>query len=127
MNSNTIEDKRRFTRIVFSAPAKLCVADLCFDTKVVDVSLKGALVEKIDDAAVHIDRPCTLQFCLNDSDIEINLEGRIVHSEQDYLGINCEKIDIQSVSHLRRLVELNVGNWDLLERNLDSLLERDIS
>jgi hypothetical protein len=34
----------------------------------------------------------------------------------------CHSIDIDSVTHLRRLVELNLGNADLLQRELSALV-----
>ena len=47
--------------------------------------------------------------------------GAIAHQDENILGLSCEKMDIDSVSHLKRLVELNLGDQDLLERELDSL------
>lgn len=120
----TMEDKRRFTRIVFSAPATLCVDNKNYATTLVDVSLKGALVARVADefgAETSKTKPCQLTFKLIGSEVEIVLEGHIAHVEDAYFGITCDKIDIQSASHLKRLVELNVGNAELLDRNLDSL------
>ena len=116
-----MEDKRRFTRIVFSAPAILSIDDKRYETTLVDVSLKGALVARIEGLADNKLSACKLTFNLIGSDVEVALEGHIAHVEESYYGITCDKIDIQSVSHLKRLVELNVGNAELLDRNLDSL------
>lgn len=116
-----MEDKRRFTRIVFSAPATLTVNNIDYPTKLVDISLKGALISQIEGIEKHLKEICQLKFCLNDSDVEVELTGHIAHVEKEYLGVHCEKIDIQSASHLRRLVELNVGSSELLDRNLNSL------
>jgi hypothetical protein len=49
------------------------------------------------------------------------METIVVHSQQDSLGLRCEKIDIESASHLRRLLELNMGDAELLSRELDEL------
>jgi hypothetical protein len=38
-------------------------------------------------------------------------------------GFKCEHIDIDSISQLRRLVELNLGDSQMLERDLLALTE----
>ena len=47
---------------------------------------------------------------------------KVAHVEGRYAGLVCEGIDIDSVTHLRRLVELNLGDPDLLDRELSSLI-----
>ncbi|HXK57002.1 MAG TPA: PilZ domain-containing protein, partial [Gammaproteobacteria bacterium] len=37
------------------------------------------------------------------------------------LGLRCVSIDMESIGHLRRLVELNLGDAELLHRDLESL------
>ena len=41
----------------------------------------------------------------------------------DLVGMVCRHIDVDSISHLRRLVELNLGDEALLERELAALGE----
>jgi hypothetical protein len=38
------------------------------------------------------------------------------------VGLRCDRLDVDSMSHLRRLVELNLGDPALLERDLQSLI-----
>jgi hypothetical protein len=47
----------------------------------------------------------------------------LVHKEKGRLGFKCKHIDIDSITHLRRLVELNLGNADMLERELSALID----
>jgi hypothetical protein len=35
----------------------------------------------------------------------------------------CKEIDLDSISHLRRLIELNLGDQEELERELGALLK----
>ena len=117
-----MEEKRRFTRIVFSTPAELKIGNEVYGTSLIDISLNGALVATVSSLDDTISgNPCSLHFDLQGSDVEIEMQGTIVHSEPSSIGIQCEKIDIDSVSHLRRLIELNVGSADLLERELETL------
>jgi hypothetical protein len=45
------------------------------------------------------------------------------HVEPHRLGFQCRYIDLESASHLKRLVELNLGDPTLLEREFAHLLE----
>jgi hypothetical protein len=114
-------DHRRFSRILFSSNAKLLCNNQNFDTEVLDLSLKGALVKR----PVHWDladgSKVQLQFQLNDSELVLQMDTVVAHSHPENLGLRCEKIDIESASHLRRLLELNIGDADLLSRELSEL------
>jgi hypothetical protein len=46
----------------------------------------------------------------------------VVHLQDRLAGLVCHGLDIDSATHLRRLVELNLGRPDLLERELSALL-----
>lgn len=46
----------------------------------------------------------------------------MAHCNGEQAGLLCLTIDIDSVTHLRRLVELNLGDTDLLERELSHLI-----
>ena len=48
----------------------------------------------------------------------VGLEGR----EDDKIGLTCINIDVESIAHLRRLVELNLGVPDAAERELHELI-----
>jgi hypothetical protein len=49
------------------------------------------------------------------------MELTATHIVDNKVGFKCEHIDIDSITQLRRLVELNLGNSSLLERDLLSL------
>jgi hypothetical protein len=47
---------------------------------------------------------------------------KVMHVEGRHVGLRCESIDLDSITHLRRLVELNSGDPGLLDRELGSLM-----
>jgi hypothetical protein len=116
-----MEDKRRFTRIIFSTVASLKIGDKAYETSLVDLSLKGALIKSENDLSEYTDKDCTLSFTLPDTEISIELFGFIAHVEKQNIGIACTKMDLESVSHLKRLITLNLGDEDFLNRELASL------
>ncbi len=65
---------------------------------------------------------CRLKLALAD-DAAILMQGTVAHVDGRKMGLRCDSIDIDSITHLRRLVELNAGDPDLLERELAALLQ----
>jgi hypothetical protein len=116
------EERRRFSRISFHRPAALDAGGVRATCEVLDVSLKGALVEAPAGVRAGIGAPCSLSIRLDAGDATIRMVGEIAHREGAQLGVRCREIDLDSIAHLRRLVELNLGDEDLLHRELAALV-----
>jgi hypothetical protein len=117
-------DRRRFDRI---ATDKACVVTTTtgksYVGTVIDVSLQGALLdlggggwtpETGDRLAVSI--------ALDDTEYGIAFDGEVAHMEDGRVGMHCMTMDLFSAIRLRRLVELNLADRSLLERNLAQLI-----
>lgn len=120
---NNRPEKRRFQRIVFDAPCEIYWQDDVQIAELLDISLKGALVKRPDGWAASEGEPCELTVHLNDDESAIVMAVTLRHLGKDRLGFKIEYIDLESASHLKRLVELNLGDADLLERELAHLIE----
>lgn len=114
------EDKRRFHRIFYHADAVLTRAGEQYPCKIIDLSLRGCLLELVGEWSGLPDELYTLKFDLSD-EASICMEVAVAHAEAGRVGFQCRHIDIDSISLLRRLVELNLGDSDLLERELAAL------
>lgn len=88
---------------------------------VLDLSLKGALLTVPAETRLTVGEHCTLSVQLDTDDL-IRMECKVAHHEGERTGLLCLTIDIDSVTHLRRLVELNLGDPELLERELSALI-----
>ncbi len=124
MAPSETDERRRFSRIVFHRPAELDARAERATCEVLDVSLKGALVEIPTTFRAGVGQPCTLTIRLDAGEARIQMEGEIVHRQGTQLGIRCKEIDLDSIAHLRRLVELNVGDDELLHRELAALVSQ---
>lgn len=90
-----------------------------------DLSLKGALLRLPDGAAAPaLGAPCLLKVRLSGRDSSIAMAGEITHVEASRAGLLCRSIDLESITHLRRLIEINLGDAALLERDLQALIQR---
>ncbi len=115
-------ERRHFQRILFDADAELKCKNQTCHVHLLDVSLKGALVELRDKKqdAPEAGLDVSLDIKLDDA-VHITMQGPITHVEGDHIGVECSAIDIESITHLRRLVELNLGNSGILDRELAAL------
>jgi hypothetical protein len=114
-------NRRRFHRILFDAPAVIRREDNSYDTSLIDISLKGALVCEPKQWAGTIGDAVELEIHLGEEAPHITMQGTITHIEETHMGIRCDQIDMESISHLRRLAELNLGDAKLVERELEAL------
>ena len=112
---------RHHSRISFDAHAYLRSDTMVWQTRLIDISLKGALVVRPADWQGAKGESYLLELLLDDEQTVIRMTVTIMHVQADRIGLHCEHIDIDSVSHLRRLIELNLGDPDLLERELSGL------
>ena len=120
----TTPQMRHFTRVPFDCEARLISGQQSWPTHLIDISLKGALISKPDDWQGERDDKFKLEIFLAGNDIEITMEVRVSHVESDRVGFGCDHLDIDSASHLHRLMELNLGDEDLLEREIHEMIAR---
>jgi hypothetical protein len=118
----TPDERRRFSRITFHRPAELDALGERMSCELLDISLKGALVEVPVSSRARPGQNATLTVRLDAGDAVIRMNGQIAHREGAQVGVRCIEIDIDSIAHLRRLVELNLGDEELLERELSALI-----
>jgi len=120
--TDKVKQERSFQRIHFDCLVKFEVGDSRLDCELVDISLRGALIHNCTGATPESGTPCKLILNLDDSgDNQIIMEGSIAHKKENRVGIRCQYIDLDSMTHLRKLVEVNMGDPALLEREIMSL------
>ena len=118
------DDRRRFSRIPFDAPVRLHQEPWQAQTQLLDISLRGLLLQQPDNWS-QADASQPLQVVIELSDLEqIHMEAQPVFAREGLLGLECRHIDLDSTSHLKRLIMLNLGD-DALERELTALLADD--
>ena len=114
------EEKRHFHRIFYNTEAILEGNGERFLCKLIDISLKGCLLDFKQPWTGSAETLYTLTINLSE-EISIVMEVNAVHADATQCGFKCLHIDIDSICRLRRLVELNLGDSDLLERELVAL------
>ncbi len=114
-------EKRRFHRVGHDARATLTAHANAWTCTVEDLSLKGCMLKLADpwpvDPALHYQLSIHLTYS-----IHIDMEVVLTHQDGLFAGFRCVSIDADSAIKLRRLVELNLGDTALLERDLHELV-----
>lgn len=116
-----IKSLRHYARIPFTAEVLLHVADRTLTVQLVDIALKGALVQIDPTQKLQLQQPCRLVLPLADDGDGLVMVGKVVHLDQQHVGIECLDIDVTSLTRLRRLIELNTGDTELMDRELSYL------
>ena len=120
-SKHATDDKRHFSRILFDANCTLHQGESEWHVELLDVSLRGILINCTDLSNANLEKPFEAIVNLSDAGESIIMSLKLVHQEATHLGFECEYIDLDSITHLKRLVELNLGDPDLLHRELGAL------
>jgi len=114
------QERRHFTRVTFDGETFIEQGQQRWPATLIDLSLRGLLVETPEhfdadtseamEAVIHLADELTIRMTVNWR-----------HTENGQSGFQCNNIDLDSIQHLRRLVELNIGDSTLLERELAAL------
>ena len=109
--------QRHYTRVSLHAPAMLVTPEERWETRLIDLSLSGALVDLPDGWTGRTGTPYTLRVQLaNQSYFSTEVITRQV--DKDRLGMAFADLDEHGRDVIRWLVEINLGDTSLLRQEL---------
>ena len=114
-------ERRTYSRVAFTAEILMQCGHEEWSSNLIDISLKGMLVEPPSGLDFDIDNPFAIALFLGE-DVSIHARVKIAHiNDKGYWGLRWLHIDTDSLTHLRRLLELNLENPDLIDREIAEL------
>jgi hypothetical protein len=117
-----MSERRKYIRLLHEQPCVVVMEGRRFPSRLIDVSLKGALMKSPAGLDANPGAHVTLEIPLGDGTSEvIAMAAQVVSTQSGRLGLSCSSIDVDSITHLRRLLELNSGDAALIERELSAL------
>jgi len=126
-----MSERRQFSRIHFQSACSLSFNNVIVKpdliASLVDISFAGALLSISPLASSSIGELVQIQLALEGSDIQLFLNGSVCHQQQQLLGIQFTTIDIETMTHLKRLIELNSGDSGSMHREFAQLIEAHIA
>jgi Tfp pilus assembly protein PilZ len=105
-------EKRELVRVAFDIEAIIKYEGRTFSGKVDNLSLKGMFIQTSEKFKLYDTIQITIHLAGETSDLEINLNGLIVRTTEQGIGIQFEKVDLDSFIHLRNIVAYNSGDED---------------
>ncbi len=115
-------EQRRFHRVCFECLVEFESGEHGHTCELLDISLQGALVGACSGATPEVGTACKLTISLDESKVaQIIMVGSVAHKIENRAGIHCESIDLDSIGHLRKLVEYNLGDSELADREFAEL------
>ncbi len=117
-----MSEHRLFHRIKFVVKTDIEINGKSCEASLVDISFKGALVTFQQGLQPDTGIPCHLAIHLDETDLILSFTGEVVHTHDNLTGIKFTMIDIDTMIHLRRLLELNSAKPDQVRSELNALI-----
>ena len=93
--------------------------------ELLDISLNGALIRTPKDLDLPMNTEIILEIVFPMSNLTLIFTTSLVHSSDQCLGLKFISTDQETMAHLRRFFEFNVGDEEQVNREM-SMLIRDL-
>lgn len=120
-NLTSTNEKRHFCRVPFISSVHILFDEQNVECGLLDISLKGLLIEPPENFAINKNVLYSLTLILSE-EVIISMQAKLIHSEANHYGLEWVDIDIDSLTTLRRLLELNSTDADEIHRELGDLV-----
>ena len=117
--------KRRFSRFEFGESCVVEYGSIAVGSRLRNISLRGALVELEKDIGCRPGDRCRILFHLGNPDFLMQFGGEVAHCDGNLSGIKFIEADLNTMFHLRNLLESITGNPAQLMKEVDLLFEDD--
>jgi len=117
-------EKRGFSRVAYSVEATLEYLGERFASEIIDLSLKGTLINtgasprRGDRVAV------TFRLAQTGVPVSIRYEGTVARADRRGLGIEFDEMGLDSYAELKRIVVANNGDPEAVDEEFASLVRR---
>ncbi|HBF36907.1 MAG TPA: PilZ domain-containing protein [Firmicutes bacterium] len=105
-------EKRELIRVPFQIDATILHQDQTYQGKIDNLSLKGMFIQTDGHFKLRDMIQITVHLAGESSDLGIKLSGIIVRINEQGIGVQFEKVDLDSFIHLRNIVAYNSGDED---------------
>ena len=113
---------RHFRRIPFEAEVTLKAGEKICTGQLFDVALKGAMVGTKTPLPFNLGAKCSLCIVLPDTPISLNFQAELVHKEELCYGFKFISESLETLTHLRKMIELNTGDTEATRSELGDWL-----
>ena len=116
-------ERRNFQRVPFATEAEINCNEKKFHGELLDISLQGALIQGRGTIPLKEGNLCKLSIHLLDSEITLQFDVDLVHRAKNKIGFRFIGEDTETMIHLRRLLELNIGSSEAIDKEISFWLK----
>lgn len=109
------QEKRKRTRVPVHLDITVSLPDRTVRIALVNISLTGILCTA--SPPFRKDQACKVIIALSD-DLKITIDSKILRTDAHETAIGFTSMDEESYAHLKRLVEYNRGDADIIDREI---------
>ncbi len=113
-------ERRQYHRSPFIADVVLRHNDQQWSCGLEDISLKGMLIAAPESIQAEMDETYEIELVLGES-ATISMQAKISHINNSHWGMQWDNIDLEGLTHLRRLLELNMEDPQQMHREMAEL------
>ena len=112
------EEHRHFSRVPFEMKVTVEREGDRFQVELINLSLKGMLLRFTQHHPFTIGDWCRIELDLLDSGLLLEFKGEMVHCAGNEAGFKFVQMDVDTMTHLRKIIELNLGDGDHVSEEL---------
>jgi len=116
-------ERRNFHRVPFATEAEINCEEKKYHGELLDISLQGALIQGKGTIPFETGSICELSVHLSGSEITLQFDVNLVHRKDNRLGFQFIGEDTETMIHLKRLLELNIGSSEILDKEISLWLK----
>lgn len=107
---------RNYRRIPFHTTATIVWAQEQFPCELIDLALRGALLQTHHEVPIKVGARARVDIDLANPELKLTFGVELIHRERNQYGFLFIDADDDTLAHLRRLLELNLGDGEQVER-----------
>ncbi|AJE04009.1 PilZ domain-containing protein [Geobacter pickeringii] len=116
-----IMEQRRFRRVSFVTESFIAAGNQRLKATLEDLSLRGALLTLAEEPPFAPGDSCSVSIALANSNIVLEFEAEVAHLRGMQVGVKIVRIDLDSMTHLRSIIEFNSAEPDEVRKELSFL------
>lgn len=111
------DNRRQFRRVRIDADARVYSDRAMWPSRCIDVSLKGALIDRPVEWSGENGNTQRLELRFH-ALLVVSVNATVAHIGNHVLGYRFQRMDLDSFMRLKRIIELNLGDPELLSEEL---------
>lgn len=112
------DERRKNTRVTFHTTMDVTFADAVYtDRATENLSTKGVFIDNVFGRTLGEICSLTLKLSGTATDLSLAMNGEVVRMTKKGIGIHFKDMDLDSFSHLRRIIYYNCGNPDKIDED----------